>query len=71
MLEVVAMPKCIPHNYALWVELDGDDVWVGTSKGLGRARGAGYYPGLRAGSPRRSPVDVKTVTDVVDAAARE
>jgi ligand-binding sensor domain-containing protein len=37
----------IPHNYALWVEFDGDDVWVGTSKGLARARGLDYYAGLR------------------------
>jgi hypothetical protein len=38
----------IPHNYVLWTELDGDDVWVGTSKGLAWGRGGGYYPGLRA-----------------------
>lgn len=37
----------IPHNYALWVEFDGDDVWVGTSKGLGHGIGEGYYPGLK------------------------
>jgi ligand-binding sensor domain-containing protein len=29
----------IPHNYVLWVEIDGDDAWVGTSKGLAWARG--------------------------------
>ncbi|MHC4394224.1 MAG: ligand-binding sensor domain-containing protein [Planctomycetota bacterium] len=46
-LEVVNMPKGIPHNYVLWVELDGDDVWVGTSKGLGWAIGEGYYKGLK------------------------
>ncbi|UCE62223.1 MAG: hypothetical protein JSU63_11025 [Phycisphaerales bacterium] len=37
----------IPHNYVLWVDCDGDDVWVGTSKGLGHAIGEGYYPGLK------------------------
>lgn len=37
----------LTHNYALAVEFDGADVWIGTSKGLSRARGEGYYPGLR------------------------
>lgn len=46
-LEVVSMPKSIPHNYALWTEFDGNDVWVGTSKGLAWAIGEGYYKGLR------------------------
>ncbi len=37
----------IPHNYVLFVDFDGDDAWVATSKGLGHAIGKGYYPGLR------------------------
>ena len=45
-LKVVDMPRCIPHNYVLWVDLDGNDAWVGTSKGLGWAVGEGYYPRL-------------------------
>ena len=36
----------IPHNYVLWVEIDGNDAWVGTSKGLAWAIGPDYYPGL-------------------------
>jgi len=47
VLETVRSPHGIPHNYALWVEFDGDDVWVGTSKGLARGKGAGYYAGLK------------------------
>jgi hypothetical protein len=46
LAEVETMPS-IPHNYALWADFDGNDVWVGTSKGLGHAIGEGYYPGLR------------------------
>ncbi len=34
-------PVGIPHNSTQCVEFDGDDVWVGTSKGLGRAIGEG------------------------------
>ena len=48
VLKTVEMPKCIPHNYVLWAEFDGNDAWVGTSKGLGWAIGEGYYSGLRA-----------------------
>jgi hypothetical protein len=47
VLEVVDMPKGIPHNYALWTEFDGNDVWVGTSKGIGWAMGNEYYQGLK------------------------
>jgi hypothetical protein len=47
ILEVIDMPKSIPHNYTLWVEFDGDDAWVGTSKGVGWAIGSGYYKGLK------------------------
>jgi len=41
----------IPHNYALSVDLDGPDVWIGTSKGLAWGMGGQYYTGLREESP--------------------
>ena len=47
ILKTVELDRCIPHNYALAVEFDGNDVWVGTSKGLARGIGRGYYPGLQ------------------------
>jgi hypothetical protein len=28
-------------------DVDGDDIWVGTSKGLGWGIGDGYYPGTK------------------------
>jgi len=37
----------LSHNYVLCVDFDGDDAWIGTSEGLCRAIGEGYYPGLR------------------------
>ena len=43
----------LPHNYVLWADFDGDDVWVATSKGLARAVGEGYYPRLR--KPAKGP----------------
>ncbi len=47
VLKTIDMPRSIPHNYVLWTEFDGDDAWVGTSKGLARAVGRGYYPRLK------------------------
>ena len=47
MLAEIETPLNLPHNYVLWVEFDGNDAWLGTSKGLGHAIGDGYYPGLR------------------------
>ncbi len=37
----------IPHNYALCADLDGNDVWIGTSKGLAWGIGLDYYAGLK------------------------
>ncbi len=51
IVETVEMGVNISHNYALWTALDGDDVWVGTSKGLAWGVGTGYYPGLRERPP--------------------
>ncbi len=39
----------IPHNYALAADIDGDDIWIGTSKGLAWGKGKGYYPKLKGG----------------------
>jgi ligand-binding sensor domain-containing protein len=47
VLETFEMETGIPHNYVIALEIDGNDVWVGTSKGLGWGIGDGYYPGLK------------------------
>ena len=47
-MKTVDMEKGPPHNYILGIDIDGNDVWVATSKGLGWAIGEGYYPGLKA-----------------------
>ncbi len=47
VIETVELPKSIPHNFIIAYDIDGNDVWVGTSKGLGWGIGEGYYPGLK------------------------
>jgi hypothetical protein len=37
----------VPHNFQICLDFDGNDVWAGTSKGVGHGIGEGYYPGLR------------------------
>ena len=48
ILKTIELDKGIPHNYTLWTEIDGNDAWIGTSKGLARGIGKNYYAGLRA-----------------------
>ncbi len=43
----VDMEKAVPHNFIISLDVDGNDVWVGTGKGLGWAIGNGYYAGVR------------------------
>jgi hypothetical protein len=47
VLETVEMPVGIPHNFVINYDIDGNDVWVATAKGLGWGIGEGYYPGLK------------------------
>ena len=55
ILETIPTGLSIPHNYVLWVEIDGNDAWVGTSKGLGWAIGEDYYAGLRTRPEAETP----------------
>jgi len=47
VLETVEMPVGIPHSFVINYDIDGNDVWVATAKGLGWGIGEGYYPGLK------------------------
>jgi hypothetical protein len=51
LLREVDMERGVPHNFNICLDVDGDDLWVGTSKGLGWAIGDGYYAGVRADPP--------------------
>jgi len=48
VLETVELETGIPQNFIIAYDIDGNDVWVGTAKGLGWGIGEGYYPKLKA-----------------------
>lgn len=47
VLKVVDTGYNVPQNFIIAIDFDGADVWIGTSKGVGRGIGDGYYPRLR------------------------
>jgi hypothetical protein len=47
-IKVIDTGYNVPQNFIIAVDFDGPDVWIGTSKGVGRGIGDGYYPRLRA-----------------------
>jgi ligand-binding sensor domain-containing protein len=66
-VKTLEMPLAIPHNYVLWTEVDGNDIWVGTSKGLARGIGRDYFAGLRDAETHfvsdQQPADQTTVSE--------
>jgi len=46
-IKTVSTKGAIPHNFVLCVDFQGDDVWVGTSKGLARGVGKNRWAGLQ------------------------
>ena len=54
VLKTVDTGVNIPHNYTLCADVDGNDVWVGTSKGLAWGIGESYFAGLRDESGDRT-----------------
>jgi hypothetical protein len=46
VVELVDMPVGVPHSFMIGADVDGDDIWVATAKGLAWGKGEGYYPGL-------------------------
>jgi ligand-binding sensor domain-containing protein len=62
VLKTVQTGLNIPHNYTLSAEIDGNDVWIGTSKGLAWGIGEDYYAGI--GGPESEPSDTTTTGEV-------
>ena len=66
VIEIVETPPNIPHNYVLWTELDGDDVWIGTAKGLAHGIGKGYFAGLRGSSQGETTLETAETSEGQD-----
>jgi ligand-binding sensor domain-containing protein len=47
VIEEIDMPIGVPHTFMIAADVDGDDIWVGTGKGLGWGIGEGYYAGTK------------------------
>jgi len=47
VVEVTDTGLNVPHNFQINMDIDGNDVWVATAKGVAWGIGEGYYPGLR------------------------
>jgi ligand-binding sensor domain-containing protein len=54
VLATVEMGLNLPHNYSIALDIDGNDVFIGTSKGVAWGIGEGYYPGLREARKERA-----------------
>ena len=48
VVEVVDTGLNVPQDFMINADLDGNDVWVATAKGLAWGIGDGYYPGVKA-----------------------
>jgi ligand-binding sensor domain-containing protein len=47
VLETIEMGLNLPHNFIVSMDVEGGDVFIGTSKGLAWGIGEGYYGGLK------------------------
>lgn len=45
--KVVNTNLTLPNHFVISVELQGDDLWIGTGHGLARGKGIGFFPGLK------------------------
>ncbi len=47
LVKTVDMEKAVPHSFIINMDVDGNDLWVATAKGLGWGIGDGYYAGVK------------------------
>ena len=67
----VATDLSLPNHFVIAVELQGDDVWIGTGHGLARGVGKGFFEGLsKVDEVAREPAEHR-VRGRTDEVARE
>jgi len=55
VLEVVEGPVNVPQSFIICAAMDGNDVWIGTGKGLAWGIGEGYYSRVKERAPAGKP----------------
>ena len=68
-VETVDTGVNVPHSFIVNADIDGNDVWVATSHGLGWGAGEGYYPRLKERGPLASVSEAKAAPDASPAIA--
>ncbi len=54
VLEVIDGPVNVPQSFIICADIDGNDLWIGTGKGLAWGIGEGYYAGLKEREPEKA-----------------
>ena len=54
VLETIEGPVNVPQSFIICADTDGNDVWIGTGKGLAWGIGDGYYAGLKEREPAKT-----------------
>ncbi len=54
VLETIEGPVNVPQSFIICADVDGNDVWIGTGKGLAWGIGDGYYAGLKEREPAKA-----------------
>ncbi len=60
LLKEIDTERGVPHNFTICADVDGNDLWVGTAKGLGWAVGDGYYAGVQVDPPWLAALDAQS-----------
>jgi ligand-binding sensor domain-containing protein len=63
-VETVDMEIGLPHDFTINADVDGNDIWVATAKGLALGIGDGYYAGLRERAHYTASKSVDAVSSV-------
>jgi hypothetical protein len=70
-VEIVETGVNVPHSFIVNADYEGNDVFIGTSHGLGWGIGEGYYPRLQERAPLEKIVAVPVADQKTSVAARK
>ena len=65
LIDTRRLPSALPDARVHCIAFQGDDVWVGTARGLAHGDGSGRWAGLRTGSASRALADLSVTNPPV------